>query len=90
MEWNQRVAKRQYLALMKHDALYCYLCGQLILSEKDFSFDHVFPRSLGGRQTPENMLPAHKKCNCEKGAMTLEQYRKHQQQRNRNEFQRGI
>lgn len=83
MTWNRRAAKRQYLALMKHNALYCYLCGQLILREKDFSFDHVVSRAAGGKETPENMLPSHKKCNNEKGAMTLEQYREYQKQKGR-------
>ena len=74
MEWNRHAAKKRYLAQIKAGTLYCYLCGMLILSEKDFSFDHVFPKSRGGQTTDDNMKPAHKKCNSDKGNMLLEEY----------------
>jgi 5-methylcytosine-specific restriction endonuclease McrA len=50
-----------------HDVLEgcCYLCG-FSLSKKGITKDHVFPRSEG-YSIGSNMMPAHSKCNLEKG-----------------------
>ena len=37
--------------------------------------DHVLPRSRGGRDTPENLVPTCGFCNAQKGNKTAEEYR---------------
>lgn len=54
--------------------LFCYLCGELIMSQREFSLDHVIPKSRGGATVPDNLLPAHKRCNELKGNMYLTEY----------------
>lgn len=58
----------QYQTLKRlHNAIdgKCYLC-MCDLDENDMTKDHVFPKTLGYTIT-RNMMPAHKKCNLEKG-----------------------
>lgn len=53
----------------------CYLCGKMIEKQKDFSLDHVVPKSRGGADDESNWKPAHKNtCNSRKGALTYEEY----------------
>ncbi len=39
----------------------------------DLDFDHVLPRSRGGRNTPENLVVSCAPCNCGRGNWTLEE-----------------
>jgi 5-methylcytosine-specific restriction endonuclease McrA len=64
---------RQYrLRLWARDPS-CYLCGHEIdyslAYPHDFSpqVDHLFPLSMGGRTTLDNLAVTHKRCNEEKG-----------------------
>lgn len=50
----------------------CHLCGEPITKQQDFSLDHLIPKSQGGKTTPNNLKPAHKKCNRKRGVMPLE------------------
>lgn len=45
------------------DGFQCQYCG----SDKDLTFDHVVPRSLGGKTTWENIATACARCNLIKG-----------------------
>ncbi len=45
------------------DGFACQYCG----SEKDLTFDHLIPRSRGGRTTWENIVTACSPCNLRKG-----------------------
>lgn len=52
----------------------CYLCGELIRKQNEVSQDHAIAKSLGGQTSRENLVVSHKKCNNEKGSMTLQQW----------------
>ena len=39
----------------------------------DLDFDHIVPRSRGGRNTPENLVVSCAPCNCGRGNWTLEE-----------------
>lgn len=54
-------------------ALYCCICGELILNRKDASKEHEPPLSRGGKR--DQWKYAHKKCNNTKGALTMEEYK---------------
>lgn len=77
---NESIKKyRQRLrALIPQRHLLCYLCGELILSQNEFSLDHVIPKSKGGATEPWNLYPAHKTCNEAKAAVLLKQHREKQ------------
>lgn len=52
--------------LFLRDKFQCQYCG----SPKDLTFDHVIPRSQGGRTTWENVATACSPCNLRKGGRT--------------------
>jgi len=52
--------------LFLRDAFSCQYCG----SGQDLTFDHVVPRSQGGRTTWENIVTACAPCNLMKGGRT--------------------
>lgn len=60
--------KRLYAMLIAH-GIYpvCPLCKEPISSINDFTWDHIIPRSRGGKDHISNMAPAHAKCNEERG-----------------------
>jgi len=49
------------------DAFECQYCGERT-SAQDLTFDHVIPRSRGGRTTWENVVAACSACNLVKGS----------------------
>jgi len=51
------------------DGFACQYCG----SPSDLTFDHVVPRSRGGRTTWDNIVAACSPCNLRKGGRTPEQ-----------------
>ncbi len=64
-----RNALRQW-ARRRHG--HCYLCRRLIDFGNDgdddgFSLDHLWPRSFGGESEEWNLLPAHRRCNSQRG-----------------------
>lgn len=62
---------------IKAEIAYCYLCGKPIISIKDYNIDHVYPLSRGGKDIPSNWAMAHKKCNEEKGALLLDEFKQY-------------
>ena len=52
--------------LFLRDAFACQYCG----AGEDLTFDHVIPRSRGGRTTWENIVTACSPCNLHKGGRT--------------------
>jgi 5-methylcytosine-specific restriction endonuclease McrA len=58
------------LNIYARDRFTCQLCGQKFMAE-DLTFDHVIPRSKGGRTTWENIVTACVGCNSKKADRTL-------------------
>lgn len=56
-----------WLYLMNHHNLICDLCGHPIVLQKDLTYDHIVPKSKGGKTDAENASPTHKRCNNLKG-----------------------
>lgn len=56
------------------DKLTCQYCGDAYLAH-ELTFDHVIPRSRGGRTTWENVVSACAPCNLKKGGRTPQQAR---------------
>jgi 5-methylcytosine-specific restriction endonuclease McrA len=55
--------------LFLRDEFCCQYCG----ARGDLTFDHVVPRSRGGRTSWENVVAACSKCNLQKGSRSLKQ-----------------
>ncbi len=53
----------------KFSCCYCGAKGQM----KDFTFDHVVPRSQGGKTVWENIVTCCKRCNSKKDSRTPQQ-----------------
>ena len=65
--WNIQLSKQN---ILKRDRKTCQYCG---VSEGYMTVDHVIPRSMGGRETWENLVCACSVCNNRKGDRTPEQ-----------------
>ena len=61
------------LCIFQRDNFTCQYCGKCGVR---LECDHVFPFSLGGKSTPENLVTACVACNRSKGAKTLSEWRK--------------
>lgn len=53
----------------------CWYCG-CQLDPDNFHMDHVVSRKLGGRSTPDNLVPACPTCNVGKGGRSVEEFRR--------------
>jgi 5-methylcytosine-specific restriction endonuclease McrA len=53
---------------------HCFYCDKR-LSRRTATTDHVIPRSKGGSDSPKNIVDACRKCNCDKGCLTLHEFR---------------
>jgi 5-methylcytosine-specific restriction endonuclease McrA len=62
------------------DGFTCQYCGQVGLTE-DLTFDHVLPRSAGGKTCWENIVTCCVPCNHRKANRTPEQARMHLRRR---------
>lgn len=49
----------------------CYLCKKPITREEEQTMDHLLPKSLGGKTSPDNLMPAHRVCNQRRGITPL-------------------
>ncbi|MGG4452371.1 replication protein [Brevibacillus porteri] len=63
------ISKEIRKEVIERDRYECRYCG----SKEDLTLDHVFPKSLGGENTIQNLVTACRVCNSRKGAKTLEQ-----------------
>jgi 5-methylcytosine-specific restriction endonuclease McrA len=55
--------------VFKRDRNKCVYCG----SKEALTIDHVVPKSIGGRDSWDNLVTACQKCNAKKGNLTPEQ-----------------
>lgn len=53
---------------------HCAYCGKKIEFD-DMTIDHIVPQSKGGKDTPENTVPACQLCNNQKSDRTIEEFR---------------
>lgn len=56
----------QTLMMLRNRQLYCWLCGELILRQQDYSVEHWVPKSRVDREianNPLNLHPAHRLLN---------------------------
>ena len=53
---------------------HCFYCGRK-LSRRRATKDHVIPVSKGGSNAKKNIVDACRKCNSEKGCLTIEEFR---------------
>ena len=60
--------------LLGGDDIYCSICGQPILKNQKMSIDHYIPRTRGGTDYRDNLLPAHQICNSIKGDMMPDEF----------------
>ena len=78
------IALKKYIRPAKHpaftrfnlflrDRFICQYCGD----KRELTFDHVVPRSRGGRTTWRNVATACAPCNLRKGGRTLEESHMH-------------
>lgn len=56
-----KISRKKYI--LKRDKGICQICNKRINSAKEFSLDHIIPKSKGGSGARENLQLAHKKCN---------------------------
>lgn len=66
---NVQFSKRN---VAKRDNSQCQYCGKF-LDRKEYTYDHVVPKSLGGKSSWWNLVLACQKCNSRKANKTLEQ-----------------
>lgn len=69
--WNGRKIKRLQSLVFAERGRVCHLCGR----PGSDSIDHIVPRSLGGTDDLDNLMPAHKRCNSSRGALALDEWR---------------
>jgi 5-methylcytosine-specific restriction endonuclease McrA len=60
-EWERLLAMHDYS---------CAYCG----SAENITRDHMTPIARGGRDEPDNVVPACRSCNSQKGARTVDEY----------------
>lgn len=58
--------------ILKRDKSICQYCGKH-LGKKDFTIDHIIPKSKGGQNTWTNLVASCRKCNFRKGSKTLKE-----------------
>ena len=58
------------LEVVELHGIICHICNKPI-HYTDFSIDHIIPISKGGTQDLDNLVPAHKVCNSQKGNKIL-------------------
>lgn len=73
--------KGYWLYMMRHNQLFCSLCGHPITEETNkgpwrLTAEHRIPRSKGGATDSTNLDPAHEICNCVKSDIMPEEWNK--------------
>jgi 5-methylcytosine-specific restriction endonuclease McrA len=56
--------------------LYNYHCAYCGEKSEQLTIDHIIPKSKGGSNRQDNLLPACERCNGLKGSWDLEDFRK--------------
>lgn len=69
---NDRLYARESIDVGNHPI--CHLCMKKIMTQEEFSLDHLTPKSKGGKKILSNLKPAHKVCNNKRGNMDLREW----------------
>lgn len=69
---RKKAVKFSRINVLTRDDFRCQYCGKR-KAMRELNYDHVIPRSLGGKTTWENIVSACYKCNSKKGGRTPEQ-----------------
>lgn len=69
---NRQAIRFSRMNIYTRDGFTCQYCGQRLPTE-DLTFDHVVPRSAGGKTTWENIVACCVRCNHAKANRTPEQ-----------------
>lgn len=72
---NRKDFKLLYKVSHKLPPVYCYICHKPITKQKDLTIDHEPPRSRQKELGQSNLYPCCKKCNNQKGSLTLKEYK---------------
>lgn len=72
---NRKDFKLLYKVSHKLPPVYCYICHKPITKQKDLTIDHEPPKSRQKELGQSNLYPCCKKCNNQKGALTLKEYK---------------
>lgn len=70
----RRAVKFSRLNILTRDGFRCQYCGRRF-EMRELTYDHVLPRSRGGRTTWENVVASCAPCNAKKGDRTPEEAR---------------
>lgn len=65
------VSTRLRFEILRRDGFRCKYCGKAA-SEVELVVDHVIPSTLGGPDTPDNLVAACKPCNAGKSSVPLD------------------
>jgi len=69
---SKKAVRFSRINILTRDKWRCCFCGEKF-STKELNYDHVIPRSQGGKTTWENIVSSCYKCNSKKGDRTPEQ-----------------
>ena len=67
--FKRKIWRRVHLYLQDYMCFYC----RKTLEFKGSTLDHVYPQSLGGKDSLSNLVACCKKCNSKKGSKTLKE-----------------
>ena len=70
---SKEYSKRRLELVFNKTGGRCAYCGK-VLSD-DATIDHIIPRSKGGGNNLDNLLPSCRSCNTSKGVKSLEEFR---------------
>ena len=76
MKKNNFSAKKWLIVQSKTNSK-CAYCGADLLEMNyfDSTIDHIIPKSKGGNDNVDNLLPCCRNCNSSKGGKSIEEYR---------------
>lgn len=74
---RNNISAKKWLLVQSKTNSKCAYCGIDLLSLDNFNstIDHIIPKSKGGRENIDNLLPCCRTCNTSKGKKSIEQYR---------------
>jgi 5-methylcytosine-specific restriction endonuclease McrA len=70
---NSKQRKSLMRTLRKRDGALCHICHQpmnfrVVNLPRSATFDHIIPKSMGGKDRADNLKLAHQLCNVRRGA----------------------